>query len=482
MKKIICLFSVVFCLFFSLSVIADSNEDWGEKPVITHLHEISKDKIALEWEGSADLYQIFVDGKNVTTSNIKYAELKMESGPHQIIVMPVSYVDRDVDPNLGLDINLGGGGIFAQLGKLDASFNINLASLGIKYEDLLQGTSSDPLKIKFNSSPVVNSTPEIIKIYNDSDNLVYITFTDKFDSDIYKIAIKNGSDVTHVDFEPASEDSADLISKVKSSVTVALDPDYLLEQGCMIPEEDQKYTFSVKLQKWPVDYVNGEKVDSFTLESKESKSYEFTPSAAWKVAPVITSAVQTADGQVLLRWKHDDDGSGCEYKILRYDKVVMVKKGEEEIGSTSEKEFAVTDLLNGKYTFAVVPVLDYVQGYVSESATAEVKNKWEKAPILKIEKGTDKQAALKWNAAEGVDQYHISIYAGSNSLLNKMSLDYKLVDEIDVPFSSGTMEYSYDYSGLDKGTKLKFEIFAVRYTSAGEEQKSETGSMVITVE
>ena len=60
---------LVFCLFFSLSVIADSNEDWGEKPVITHLHEISKDKIALEWEGSADLYQIFVDGKNVTTSN-----------------------------------------------------------------------------------------------------------------------------------------------------------------------------------------------------------------------------------------------------------------------------------------------------------------------------------------------------------------------------------------------------------------------------
>ena len=90
MKKIICLFSVVFCLFFSLSVIADSNEDWGEKPVITHLHEISKDKIALEWEGSADLYQIFVDGKNVTTSNIKYAELKMESGPHFFIRIPAS--------------------------------------------------------------------------------------------------------------------------------------------------------------------------------------------------------------------------------------------------------------------------------------------------------------------------------------------------------------------------------------------------------
>ena len=84
MKRIFSFISLLFCLFYYCSVWGDTNDDWKEKPIITHLYELSKDKFTLEWEGNADLYQVFLDGKIVSTANIKYAEINLSPGAHQI--------------------------------------------------------------------------------------------------------------------------------------------------------------------------------------------------------------------------------------------------------------------------------------------------------------------------------------------------------------------------------------------------------------
>lgn len=482
MKRIISLLSVLFCLFYYCSVLGDTNDDWKEKPIITHLYELSKEKLSLEWEGNADLYQVFVDGKIVSTANIKYSEINLAPGAHQILIMPVSYEKRDVDSNLDLNLNFDGEGLLSKIGNLGANFNINLASLGIKYEDLVQGTSSDSLKIKYNTSPIFGSAPDITNVYTDFADQIHITFSDKYDSDNYLINITSGKDNNYVEFDSKDQNASNLISKDKSTVTITLDSDYLQDHGCMIPELDQKYGFSVKLQKWPVDYVDGEEVTTAVLESKESKTVEYTPYSAWKNAPKIKSASQTAEGQVNLQWNHDDNGLGCEYHILKYDMVVMVKKGEDEIGRTTDKEFTIYDLMNGKYTYAVVPVLGIEQGFASESVTVEIKNDWEITPSLEIENGNNKQATLKWKSVEGVDQYHIRVFASNKSLLSKVSLDFKLLEEIDVPNKSGNMEYIYDFSEIESGAKLKFEIYGLRHATNGDDQKTETGSQTITVE
>lgn len=494
MKRILFIISLFFYLLQISTVFGKNNDEWKEKPVITHLYELSKEKIFLEWDGNADLYQIIVDGNNISTVNIEYTIFDLKSGPHQISVMPVSYNQRDVDSNLGLELSVGGDdeseeGLlpellakFGKIGKVGASFNLNLAALGIKYEDLIQGNPSDNLQIKYNASSIVDATPEIINAFTDFDDNIHIVFLDKYDSDNYQITIKSGKDTNYVEFASSNDDACNLISKDKSTVTIILDSNYLKDQGCMIPELDQKYGFSVKLQKCPVDYVRGEKVMPAILESKESKTFEYIPYPAWKNAPTINSASQTGEGQVILQWNHDDNGLGCEYQILKYDMLVMVKKGEEEIGRTTEKEFTIDDLMNGKYTYAVVPVLDAVHGFVSEPVTVEIKNNWEITPSFEIENGDNKQATLKWKSAGGVDQYHIRVFVSNKSLLSKVSLDFKLLEEIDVPFKSGNMEYIYDFSKIESGAKLKFEIYGLRHTANGDDQKTETGSQTITVE
>ena len=477
MKKVAVSIFLVIVLISLLCVpaFADSN-DWATKPTISHVYELSKEKIGLEWEGKAVLYQIYVDGKVVSTVNLNNAIIELKAGKHQIRVVPISYKSKNADTNFSVNFGLGE---FAEAGG-----SIDLGALGIDPKDLYQGTASDIFKINYSVNPLFSAVPQVVSAYTDFDNQVLLTFTDKYDSDVYSITVKNGKDVNYVDFDTTDPKAAPLITKSNSQVTIKLDSSYLKAQRCMIPELNQKYSFAVKLLRCAENYVDNEK-ESFTmLESKDSKPFDYTPYAAWKNAPEITYASQTADGQVTLRWEHEDNGLGCNYKILRYDKLIGVKKGETEIGETSEKEFVVKDLMNGKFSYAVVPLYSREQGIASEEIQVEVKNNWVVAPVLDCTLGSNKQVSLKWASPQGVESYHIVVSAGSGSLLRFVNLDYKKYSEFDVQAKPGAMEYMFTYKDNidpETGVKLKFEIYGIRHTATGSEQKSATTTQTIIV-
>ncbi len=497
MKKILLSALTVFTLLFlfNAAVFAANNDSWDEKPVLTQVFELAKGKIFLEWDGKADLYQVYVDGENVSTVNLKYAIVDMKDGVHQIAVIPVDKVTKDDGNNFSLDAKVSGLNQLSKLlgGKVLSSvlpedfgfgLSLDLGALGIDKKDLLMGNVSDTFRINYKANPIFTAVPEIIDAETDPDERVVLSFRDKYDSDIYNISIKNGSDISSVDFEKDSEESQKFISKDKSTVHIILDPDYLQKQGCLIPELDQKYSFTVKIQKYPGNYVNDTKESSFVHESKESKPYNYTPAAAWKNKPVKISASQTADGQVTLRWTHDDNGVECSYKILKTDMLLGVKKGVETIGETSEKEFVVNDLLNGKYSFSILPFYYEEEGTPSQSVTVEVKNKWSAAPSLKCEVSNKNQVTLKWNAADGIESYHISVFRGDGSLLKFVNLDYKKIEEFDISAESGSMEYVYTYDETidsEAGVDLKFEIYGSRFTAEGEEQKSASAAQTVHI-
>lgn len=480
MKKIlgVCMLTLMLSLLPTVHAFADDS-DWKTMPEITHVYELSKEKVFLEWTGKADMYRINIDGKDVSTVNLNNANINLKAGTHNIVIIPLKYESKNADTKVELNIEttlvgqgLGGGG------------SIDLAALGIDPKDIKQGTQSKPFKMKYSVDPVMNAVPDITGAYTDFDNRVSISFTDKFDSDVYRLFIKSGKDVIETEFDTSSKDAAALISKNNNSVTITLDPKYLKSHEWMVPDLDSKYGFAVRLGKWPKNYVDNKKESSTIIESKDSKYFDYTPYAAWKNVPTITYASQTADGQITLKWDHDDNGLGCKYKIVSPDKVLVIKKGETEIGQTSEKEYTVKDLGNGKHTFAVIPVLGKEEGFSSENQTIKVENDWMIAPSLEYRDKGNKQILLKWEAPQGVDNYHITVLAGSGSLLRFVNLDFKKYKEFDVPAKPGKMEYTFTYDqAIDPidGVKLMFEIYASRKTAKGAEQKSATSKQVVLV-
>ena len=478
MKKLFstCVFALALSLLIGQSVYADG-EDWKTMPVITHIYELAKEKVFLEWEGNADLYRINIDGKDVSTVKLKNANINLKPGTHNIVIIPLKYESRNADTrvDLNIDASVGGQGV-------GGGGSIDLAALGIDPKDIKQGTQSKPFKMKYSVDPVMNAVPEVTGAYTDFDNRVVLSFVDKFDSDVYRIFIKSGKDVIETEFDTSSKEAAALISKQNTSVTITLDQKYLKSHGWMIPDLGSKYGFAVKLGKWPKNYVDNKKEPPTVIESKDSKYFDYTPYAAWKNTPTITYASQTADGQITLKWDHDDNGLGCEYKIIRPDKLLVVKKGATEVGKTSGKEYTVKDLGNGKYSFAVIPVLGKEEGYSSEDQTIKVENNWMIAPSLEYRDKGNKQLLLKWDAPQDVDNYHITVSVGSGSLLRFVNLDFKKYKEFDVPAKAGKMEYTFTYDqNIDspEGVKLMFEIYATRKTAKGAEQKSATSKQLV---
>ncbi len=496
MKKVILslVILLVSAVLFCFPAFAKDNDEWKEKPVITNVYELTKEKMLIEWEGKASLYQVYVDGKKTASVNLPTTVIDVKSGMHQITVMPVSVRSKEGDKNFSFNFNTSGLAdilrllnvpVVKDLGNINVGLDMDLSAFGIDPKDLIMGDPSETVKINYTPNAISAAVPEILGAYTDFDERVILSFTDKYESNIYRICIKNGKDTTYAEFDASAEDTAPLITKDKSRVTVILDPGYLAAHGCMVPELDQKYIFSVKLQKWLVDFIDGSKETNIVLESKESKAYDYTPYEAWKNEPVITYASQSADGQITLRWDHDDNGLGCEYKIMEQDILLGVKKGEEEIGRTSEKEFTVNDLMNGKYTYAVIPVFSAEEGSASDPVTAEVKNNWVIAPSVKCKQGEGDQVILKWNSLEGIESYHVTVSVGSGSLLRFVKLDYRKYEEFDIPAVPGDMEYTYEIdrsAGTESGISLKFEIFGTRHTADGSEQKSAATTTAFSME
>ncbi len=495
MKKPVYLLFILLisaALFF-LPAYAEEENEWKEKPSITHIYELSKGKILLEWQGNASLYQVYVDGEKAASVNLPNTVIDLKSGIHQITVIPSAAISKEGGNAVSIDLQVEGLAEILKLlhipglvnlGDIALGLDIDLGKFGIDAKDLLLGNPSDTVKINYTPNSITDSRPEILSAYTASDERVILSFSDRYDSNIYRIFIRSGKDMSFVEFDTTDKDAAALISKEKSTVTVTLDPVYLTNHECMIPELDQKYSFSVKLQKWPVDFIDGTKNTDIVLESKESKAYDYMPHAAWKNSPIITNASQTADGQITLQWEHDDNGLGCEYKIMMQDTVLGVKKGENEVGRTAGKEFTINDLINGKYTFTVIPRLSAEEGIASEPVTAEVKNSWATAPALQCTADDTNQILLKWTAAEGVESYHITVSAGSGSLLRFVNLDYKVYEEFDLAATAGEMSHTYIYDlPIDpkNGTSLKFEMYGIRHAADGSEQKSASASKTITL-
>jgi len=484
MKKFFVLltFIALFSMTLGVSALAGETDEWKEAPIITGVYESAKETFILTWEGNADLYQVYLDGKNVATVNLNSAVIEMKAGRHHLQVVPVKVESKDIDTSLSL--NLNGNGI----GKLvlgEIGVNIDLAALGVDPKDILQGTQSKAFPVSYTVDPIFSASPEITAAATDFNDRVILSFTDKYSADVYTITVKSGKDINYVLFDTTDAGTADYVFKSNSLVTVVLDPDYLKTQGCMIPELDEKYGFSVMLGKYAVNLIDGAVEETIVHESKDSKLYSYTPLAAWKNAPEITYVSQTADGQVTLRWEHDDNGLGCEYEVRRIEKVLGIRRGEKVLGKTPEREFVVEDLMNGEHSFVVVPVYAREEGLASGEASVDVKNDWVAAPVLTCELLENDRIRLTWSAAEGVESYHIIVYAGSGSLLRYVNLDYKKYTEIDVSAGEGEMEHIFHYDNslaADSGIKLKFEIYGLRHAADGSEQRSAASTQTIRVE
>ena len=139
--------------------------------------------------------------------------------------------------------------------------------------------------------------------------------------------------------------------------------------------------------------------------------------------------------------------------------------------------------MNGTHTFLVIPVNNGIEGQPSEEVTEEVKNDWVTAPSLAYEISGE-QVRLNWPSAEGVNNYHITIYVGNGSLLRFVNLDYKKYSEIDIPAEANSTEYTFDVSEAagDAGIRLKFEVYGVRYTANGSPQQSAVSTQTVIIQ
>lgn len=493
MKRVLLLvFILSIVLSCGVSAFAEESEEWKAKPTITGVYDVGKDQLLVTWEGKSVLYEVYLDGQKTATINLNNALIKAKTGRHQLQVVPVLFRSKDIDTSISLNYEAPEVEI-PFLNKLFPSsllpfgsigLNLDLAALGLDAKDRQQGERSETFSFNLSDNALTNAVPEITAAATDFQNRVILSFTDKYNADCYRIQIKSGKDINTVEFDPTANASKSLVNKSNTSVTVVLDPVYLKQQGCLIPDLDQKYSFSVILEKYAVNLVDRAPEPSILHSSKESKAFTFTPYAAWKNAPEITYASQTADGQVLLQWDHDDGGLGCEYEITQHAKLLAIKKGAEVVGRTKARELLIKDRVNGTYYYTVTPVYSRESGSPSDEASVEVTNNWMAAPVLSLKSLGGNQVLLSWTGAEGVEQYHVTVSAGSGSLLRFVNLDFKKLTEFDVSAATGQMEYKYTY-GNDiltvDGVKLRFDIYAVRHDANGTAQQSTSSRQTITI-
>lgn len=459
---------IVFCLVFLIAIVLSAaalganNPNWERSPVITKAYEISSEHLYVEWEGNSVLYQVQVDGKKVMDVAQAKAIIPIKKGTHSIVVYPINA--EKIAQNII-------SGKIAGIG----TFEVDLSALGIGKNELTFGRASEKLSVDYTPDMIFSAVPDKLTASTVEKNNVKLSFIDRYNSDSYIITIKIGKDINRIQFN-LSDRSAAYISRDNTYTSIVLNADYLSEQGCMIPEVNEKYQFQVQLRKYASNLVKNEKINTVMLDSKTSKWLTYTPIAAWKTAPVINFASQVADGQAKLVWEHENYKTDVEYSIIRNYKTLFVKTGEEVIGKTKRHEYVIDDLMNGNYSFTVVPNYQGEAGPAAEERTVEINNEWVLAPDLNAEQINNNQVKLTWSAPESVDEYLLTVYEGSSkSLLRFVDLDYKKVFETDIDVYSDKMEYIYTYdltTGNEPAVRLKFEICGVHRNTSGEGLKS----------
>lgn len=474
MKK---LFALMLLLLSVSCAYCEESNVWRTAPVITKAYELSAGKLYLEWNGQAPVYQVYMDGRSVANVIVSNAVIDVKKGTHTILVYPINEAkaaDTKVDIGVGSNSFIGG------------NLEVDLALLGLDPKNLSAGAASVPLNIDYTPDPIFSTAPSEISASTDWNNMVHLSFTDRYYSDEYVVTIKVGKDTSYVRFSTNEDESSKYISKSNSTVSLTLEPDYLVSQECIIPELDTKYSFSVQLRKYAKNLINGESIIAAIHTSKDSSAYQYTPIATWKTAPVVSFASQTADGQITLQWTHDADNIQCEYAIMKLKKTMGIKTGEEEVGVVSENSFVINDLLNGKYDFTIIPRFNNEQGIASSEISVEVKNDWVVAPTLSCVQTGPSSLLLTWMPEPSIEYYHVTVYSGDNaSILRFVNLDFKKYAEHELRSTGSQMEFAFTYPEavvVEDGQKLKFEVYGIRRTAAGEEQKTATSSHIITLE
>lgn len=470
------LFLIALLLFCCASAYAEDSDEWKEKPVFTEIYEIGENTLQLKWEGKSNTYRIILDNKElhpIKGGNQIQLE-KISPGIHRIKLIPIQIVSKGANTDFSFEVPVIGGG---------ASWDWKV--LGIDPKDILEGEQSDLIEIDYTRSTLTKAKPEIRYIETDFSNNAVIAFRDLYDADTYRIIIKQGkNDERYYDFAFSSAESSPYITKADSFVSIVLNQDYLRSMRWLVPELNEKYSFYVQLIQYPINLIDGNQVLSSPLYSERSNKVEYTLVAKWKAAPEIKYSSQDGEGSVFLSWSHDDNGLGCEYKVIQYDMLGVIKKGETTLGITKERSFEVSDLMNGKYTFVIIPSLNTEEGEASEPVKVDVMADWIAAPELSYSVTGTNSVKLSWEPSPKVETYHISVFAGNGSLLRFVNLDYKLIDEFDIPAETTNQEFEFVYPGSfepDIGARLKFEIYGVRHTASGELQQSATSTQTVVL-
>ena len=173
MKKICTLLitvmiSAVLCCF---PAFGKDNDEWKEKPVITNVYELTKEKMLIEWDGHASLYQVYVDGKQVASVNLPTTVIDIKGGMHQITVMPVSVRSKEGDKNFSFNLSASGLAdilkllnvpVVKDLGNINVGLDMDLSAFGIDPKDLIMGNPSETVKINYTPNAVSAAAPEIL--------------------------------------------------------------------------------------------------------------------------------------------------------------------------------------------------------------------------------------------------------------------------------------------------------------------------------
>ncbi len=473
-------------LLFACPCAAES--DWNTAPVITEAYECGKDELYLEWSGAAPLYRIYLDTKEAATVLGHACTIQVKDDKrHMVTVSPLT--ESENQGLLAFDANLpiiGAFGINLSSGKLDfnaektplgkAGLSIDVSALGLDMKKLEQGNPSKPLAFTSQRSDLASQVISDLSVSLDDQGRACLTFTDYKNAEEYVVYIHKDKNVSPVVYSTRDADGSAWISRNVTTVTLTLDPGYLMQNDGMVPALGNTYSFSIELRKRVTSLVTGEKIEGEYYTSGRSREVKATLKALWKTAPVIISASQTSEGQVLLEWEHHDHGTGCDYNIYQVEKALGVRTGEKLVETSGDHSCLVSDLRNGSYTFVVSALYGSEEGDRSGEATVEVKNDWEAAPEIFCQAGSETELSISWDPSPDIDAYHITVYLGNEkSLLKYANMDWTKADEAYLDVSGGPMEFVYPVP--DGSPRLKFEVYGVRYTEDGSEQNSAVGTV-----
>ena len=90
MKKTTLYAMILLILLFPLTVFCENTSDWTVSPIITKAYELESEKLYLEWQGNAPVYQIYMDGSNLASVIVNSAVIPLKKGSHNIIIYPIS--------------------------------------------------------------------------------------------------------------------------------------------------------------------------------------------------------------------------------------------------------------------------------------------------------------------------------------------------------------------------------------------------------